>query len=277
MMSLLTLLSWIVALLLAKVIRSTILRGPSTPFLLELPPYRLPTFKGLLIHTWERTWQSSRKAGTIILAISILFWALMAYPELAATRKGKFEESRQEILAKVPEPFRVALQEGKERDPSLPAEARDAVLALQAIDQEEARAALQHSIAGRLGLVLERVTQWCGFDWRTNVALLSGFAAKELILSTMGTAYSMGQAREAWDLPLSEQLAQESGWNKTRALALIVFIMLYAPCLATVTCIVKAAGAWRWGIFSLIFNTSVAFLAAVLVYQGGRWLGSGSW
>lgn len=118
------------------------------------------TFKGLLIHTWEPTWQSIRKAGTIILAISILFWALMAYPELAATRKGKLEESRQEILAKVPEPFRVALQEGKERDPSLPAEARDAVLALRAIDREEARAALQYSLAGRLGLVLERATQW---------------------------------------------------------------------------------------------------------------------
>jgi ferrous iron transport protein B len=151
------------------------------------------------------------------------------------------------------------------------------VPALQAIDREEARAALQYSIAGRLGLALERVTQWCGFDWRTNVALLSGFAAKELILSTMGTAYSMGRVREVGDLPLSEQLAQESGWNKTRALALIVFIMLYAPCLATIVCIIKEAGAWRWGIFSLVFNTTVAFLAAVLVYQGGRWLGFGRW
>ena len=277
MLFLLTLLSWMLALLLAKVLRSTILRGPSTPFLLELPPYRLPTFKGLLIHTWERTWQYIRKAGTIILAISILFWALMAYPELPASRKEAFEKDRQEVLIKTPEPLRAALQEGKEGDPALPATVRDAVLALQALDREEARAALQYSIAGRLGLALEKVTQWCGFDWRTNVALLSGFAAKELILATMGTAYSMGKGREIEDLPLSEQLAQDSGWNKTRALALIIFIMLYAPCLATIICIIKEAGAWKWGVFSLVFNTTVAFLAAVLVYQGGRWLGFGSW
>lgn len=273
MMFLLTLLSWTLALLMAKLIRSTILRGPSTPFLLELPPYRLPTFKGLLIHTWERTWQYIRKAGTIILAISILFWALMAYPELPATQQELYEKHRQEILSKGPEALREAGGEKRERDPALPPEVRSAMQALQTIDQEEAGAALQYSFAGRLGLALETITQWCGFDWRTNVALLSGFAAKELILSTMGTAYSMGKSRQAEDLPLNSQLAQDSGWNKTRALALIVFIMLYAPCLATITCIIKEAGAWKWGIFSLVFNTSVAFLAAVLVFQGGRWMG----
>jgi ferrous iron transport protein B len=277
MMFLLTLLSWTLALLLAKVIRSTILRGPSTPFLLELPPYRLPTLKGLLIHTWERTWQYIRKAGTIILAISILFWALMAYPELPERQRELFEQRRQETLSQVPEALRVTSPGGKEQRASLPEEARKALMALPTIDQEEAKAALQYSFAGRLGLSLERITQWCGFDWRTNVALLSGFAAKELIISTMGTAYSMGKSRKGEDLPLSEQLAGDPGWNKTRAMALIVFIMLYAPCLATVTCIIKEAGAWKWGIFSLVFNTTVAFLAAVLVYQGGRWLGIGGW
>ena len=143
------------------------------------------------------------------------------------------------------------------------------------IAQEEAKAALRYSFAGRLGLSLEKITQWCGFDWRTNVALLSGFAAKELIISTMGTAFSMGKSRKGEDLPLSQQLARDPDWNKPRALALIVFIMLYAPCLATITCIIKEAGAWKWGIFSLVFNTTVAFLAAVLVYQGGRWMGLG--
>ena len=122
---------------------------------------------------------------------------------------------------------------------------------------------------------MESPTRWCGFDWRTNVALLSGFAAKELIISTLGTAYSLGRSKKGEDVPLSEQLAADPGWNPVRALALIVFIMLYAPCLATVTCIIKEAGAWKWGVFSMVFNTSVAFLAAMLVYQGGRWLGIG--
>ena len=87
------------------------------------------------------------------------------------------------------------------------------------------------------------------------------------------TAYSMGKAGKDKDLPLSERMRQEPGWNRLKAFSLILFIMLYAPCLATVTCIIKEAGAWRWGIFSMVFNTGVAFLVALTVYQGGRWLG----
>ena len=102
-MFLLTILSWMSALLIAKLIRSTILRGPSTPFLLELPPYRLPTFKGLLIHTWERAWQYIRKAGTIILAISIVFWALMSFPGLPEAEKKIYDEERASILAEAPQ------------------------------------------------------------------------------------------------------------------------------------------------------------------------------
>jgi ferrous iron transport protein B len=154
-------------------------------------------------------------------------------------------------------------------------ETNSALTGMQRLDREQAEAALQYSVAGRVGLYLEGVTGWCGFDWRTNVALLSGFAAKELIISTLGTAYSLGRSKKGEDVPLSEQLAADPGWNPVRALALIVFIMLYAPCLATVTCIIKEAGAWKWGVFSMVFNTSVAFLAAMLVYQGGRWVGIG--
>jgi ferrous iron transport protein B len=274
-MFLLTLFSWIAALLMAKAIRSTILRGPSTPFLLELPPYRLPTFKGLLIHTWERTWQYIRKAGTIILAISIMFWALMTYPQLPEGKRKLFEERRQEVLSNAPEPIWASLMERKSLGPSFTAEAETAMIGLQSIDREEALAGLQYSLAGRLGLYLEGLTRWCGFDWRTNVALLSGFAAKELIISTFGTAYSLGKSKKGEDVPLSEQLARDPAWNPLRAVALIVFIMLYAPCLATITCIIKEGGAWKWGVFSMIFNTTLAFLVAVAIYQGGRWAGIG--
>jgi ferrous iron transport protein B len=274
-MFLLTLFSWVAALLLAKLIRSTILRGPSTPFLLELPPYRLPTLKGLLIHTWERTWQYLRKAGTIILAISIVFWALMTYPELPGAERERFEERRQEILSTVPEASRFLLLEGGNLREASSGEIDSAARELKDLECEEAEVALRYSVAGRLGLVLEGLTRWCGFDWRTNVALLSGFAAKELIISTLGTAYSLGRSKKGEDIPLSEQLAQDPEWNWVRALAVIVFIMLYAPCLATVTCIVKEAGAWKWGLFSVLFNTSVAFLTAMLIYQGGLWMGLG--
>lgn len=277
-MFLLTICSWIMALLIAKLIRSTLLRGPSTPFLLELPPYRLPTFKGLLIHTWERTWQYIQKAGTIILAISILFWALMSFPTLPEDRKAVYEQQRSAVVSPLPPEWRDMTAE------SAPPEGLSAARlvqwerarkGLETVDQSEALAGLRYSLAGRIGLAFEPLSRWCGIDWRTNVALLSGFAAKELIISTLGTAHSMGKPSEEKDVSLSRRLAADPEWSPLKASAVIVFIMLYAPCFATVACIVKESGAWKWGIFSMVFNTSVAFLMAVVIFQGGRWLGMG--
>jgi ferrous iron transport protein B len=256
MMFLLTVLSWVAALLIAKLIRSTILRGPSTPFLLELPPYRLPTFKGLLIHTWERAWQYIRKAGTIILAISIVFWALMSFPGLPETERKIYDEERASIPAGGPG-----------------SQARLAAR-LEKVDNEEAQAALKNSIAGRIGSGLTLITSVNGFDWRTNVALLSGIAAKEIIISTMGTAYSLGRSRRGEKIPLSGRLAADPSWTPLKAFSLIIFIMLYAPCFATVTCIIRESS-WKWGLFSMAFNTLTAFIVSALVYRGGLWLGLG--
>ncbi|MGA2026085.1 MAG: ferrous iron transport protein B [Syntrophobacteraceae bacterium] len=255
-MFLLTVLSWVAALLIAKLIRSTILRGPSTPFLLELPPYRLPTFKGLLIHTWERAWQYIRKAGTIILAISIVFWALMSFPGLPETERKVYDKERASIPAGGPG-----------------SQARLAAR-FEKVDNEEAQAALKNSIAGRIGSGLTLITSVNGFDWRTNVALLSGIAAKEIIISTMGTAYSLGRSRRGEKIPLSGRLAADPSWTPLKAFSLIIFIMLYAPCFATVTCIIRESS-WKWGLFSMAFNTLTAFIVSALVYRGGLWLGLG--
>jgi len=259
------------ALLIAKLIRSTILRGPSTPFLLELPPYRLPTIKGLLIHTWERAWQYIRKAGTVIVAISIVFWALMTFPGLPEAEKKIYDEERASILAEAQQPApgsRAALEErtNPATDPYR--------LRLQQVDSREAEAALKNSIAGRIGSGLTVVSSANGFDWRTNVALLSGFAAKEVIISTMCTAYSLGQSGSGEKTPLSSRLAADVSWSPLKAFSLIIFIMLYAPCLATVACIIHESS-WKWGLFSITFNTVTAFVLSALVYRGGLWLGLG--
>ena len=264
-MFLLTVLSWVAALLIAKLIRSTILRGPSTPFLLELPPYRLPTFKGLLIHTWERAWQYIRKAGTIILAISILFWALMSFPGLPDSERKIYDEERASILAGGETGGVAGLGTGT---------AGQVSRRLQEVDNEEAQAALKNSIAGRIGSGLTLITSVNGFDWRTNVALLSGIAAKEIIISTMGTAYSLGRSRRGEQIPLSGRLAADSSWTPLKALSLIIFIMLYAPCFATIICIIRES-TWKWGLFSMVFNTLTAFIVSALVYRGGLWLGLG--
>ena len=257
LMFLLTLLAWVVALTAAKILRLTVLRGESTPFVMELPPYRFPTFRGLLIHTWERTWQYIKKAGTTILAISILIWAMMTFPGLPQSEEEDFARQRQEITA------------------STAQNADDLQLKeqLAAIDTAQASSALRHSLAGRIGTAMETVSWLPGFDWRTNIALVGGFAAKEVIVTTLGTAYSLGQTDPENNASLSETLAKDPRWNPVVALALIVFVMFYAPCFVTVVCISKESGSWKWGLFSICFNTAFAFLLATLVYQGGRLMG----
>jgi ferrous iron transport protein B len=274
MMFLLTLLSWVAALLLAKLIRLTILPGPSTPFLLELPPYRLPTFKGLVIHTWERTWQYIRKAGTIILAISILLWAFMSFPGLPDGERRHFEEKRARLFTSLPPGMtREALE--KSDFATLADDLKPLRRELEGLDHAEALAVLKNSFGGRVGARLEGLTQWCNFDWRLNIALLGGFAAKELIISSLGTAYSLGKLATEKSVTLSDVLAADPRWNRLTAFTVMVFIMLYTPCLATVTCIMKESGSWKWGLFSMAFNSTVAYLIAVGVFQGGRWLGVG--
>lgn len=275
-MLLLTFISWSMALLISRFLRSTILKGPSTPFLLELPPYRLPTLRGLLIHTWERVWLYIRKAGTILLGVSIIFWALMNVPGLPESEKETFEAKKQAIVAQLPEDSRAAALEGNFSKEGLPEDLADIRDALVAVDNEQAQAALKNSVAGRLGTALESVTRLCGFDWRTNVALVGGFAAKEIVVSVLGTAYSMGEVDTKEATPLRDLLSKDPAWNPLVAFTLIIFIMLYVPCVVSIVCLVREAGSWKWGLFAAVFNTAVAFLMAVLIYQGGRLLGIGA-
>ena len=131
---------------------------------------------------------------------------------------------------------------------------------------------LRNSFGGRIGIACERISQYAGIDWRTNIALLGGIAAKEVIISTLGTAYSLGDVNRNNTASLSDRLAKDPGWNPVVALAVLVFIMFYAPCFITVICIAKEAGSWKWGAFSMIFNTLFAYSMAVIIYQIGALL-----
>lgn len=253
-MFLATLVAWLVALCAAKLLRMTVLKGESTPFVMELPPYRFPTLKGLLIHTWERTWQYMKKAGTVILGISILIWAMMTYPGLSDEQTAQFEQRRQQAAT--------VYTAGSE----------ELAQVVQEIDADQAMERLRHSIGGRVGIAFEAVSRYAGIDWRTNIALIGGFAAKEVIISTMGTAYSLGEVDPEETTSLGDRLAKDPNWNPVKALAVMVFIMFYAPCFVTVVCIAKEAGSWKWAAFSMAFNTVFAFVMAVAVYQIGALL-----
>lgn len=272
-MFLFTMLAWLVALVVAKFLRMTVLKGDATPFVMELPPYRFPTLRGLLIHTWERTWQYVKKAGTIILGISIILWALMTYPGLPDSQKNIFETKRATISQNYPESIRTELLNHSQEAGELSEQGKQLKAALTIIDQEESGAGLRNSIAGKIGTFLEPVSSLAGFDWRTNIALLGGFAAKEVIISTLGTAYSMGEVEVDATDSLGERLVRDPHWNGVVAVAVLIFIMFYAPCFVTVVCIAKEAGSWKWAFFSMAFNTAFAFFAAFAVFQIGSILG----
>ncbi|MBI5249850.1 MAG: ferrous iron transport protein B [Desulfomonile tiedjei] len=321
-MFLLTIVSWAMALTAAKIIRSTVLSGPSAPFVLELPPYRIPTLRGLLIHTWERTWMYVKKAGTVILAVSIIIWAMMTFPSLPAEQAKSFDQRisklSSEFLA-LPtahelfktegdledfEAFRKQLADGKAKDaenqkPEFLAlaqalgyeskklkidDSRKAAMAQLAdsytryaeeknsLENEKQSAGLKHTLGGRIGVALEYVFKPMGFDWRTNVALVGGFAAKEVVVSTLGTAYSMGEVNRKEAVSLAERLKTEPGWNPLLALTLIVFVMLYNPCFTTLVVIGRESGKWRWSLFAMVYTTTLAYCMAFLVHSVGSLL-----
>ncbi|WP_419176528.1 ferrous iron transport protein B [Desulfosediminicola sp.] len=266
-----TLLAWVVALLAAKLLRSTVLRGEPTPFVMELPPYRFPTMRGLLIHTWERTWQYIKKAGTVILGISILLWALMTFPGIPDTERAGFEGKREAVMATASPEIASELEAGAEE---LSENALILKSELLTIDNAESESALRHSFAGRIGTSLEPISEVAGFDWRTNIALVGGIAAKEVIVSTLGTAYSMGEVDVEESRSLGQRLQNDPGWNKVSAVAVLVFIMFYAPCFVTVVCIARESN-WKWAAFSMGFNTVFAFALATIVFQVGSLLNLG--
>ena len=240
---------WVAALVVAKVLRSTIIKGESTPFVMELPPYRMPTLKGLLIHTWERAWSYIKKAGTVILGISILIWAMMTFPGLPADKVASYEAQRTTA------------------ESTLTGEALDAQMTV--IGNQESQASLRYSTAGKLGTAMEPLTQLAGFDWRTNIALVGGFAAKEVIVSTLGTAYSLGEVDAEASEGLSTRLAADPTWSVATAIALLVFVMLYAPCFVTVVVIARETS-WKWATFSVVFNTVFAFALSIIAFQATR-------
>lgn len=301
-----TLLGWVMALGVSWILRATVVRGESTPFVMELPPYRLPTMRGLLIHTWERSWQYIKKAGSVILAVSVIVWAAMTFPGLPEDREAAFEAQKTALTEKIealeaaeapaagaeagrqaPEavqtadasaapaagekPEETAAPEAAEAGEKAEAAATpldDLKAQLEEIEKKQSAEALASSVAGRLGTLLEPVSKLAGFDWRMNIALVGGFAAKEVIISTLGTAYSLGEVEAEEAAPLAEMLTTE-GMSLAAGLALMVFILLYSPCFPTVVAIGKETGSYKWAAFAMVFNTVLAFALAVAVFQIG--------
>ncbi|MDR2819736.1 MAG: ferrous iron transport protein B [Desulfovibrio sp.] len=257
-MFLVTVTGWLAALFVARLLRSTLVRGEPTPFVMELPPYRMPTLFSVLLHCWERAWMYLKKAGTVLLAISILIWAAMTFPSLPEEEAAPYEQKIEQI------------QRGLDALPEDSAERAALEDDLKQVRNDLSEAELSWAIAGRLGKAIEPVTLPAGFDWRTDIALLAGIAAKEAVVATMATAYSLGEMDAEESEPLAERLKADKAWSKATALALMLFVLLYSPCFVALVVIRQEAGSWGWVAFSMVFNTILAYAVATCAYQGGR-------
>ena len=282
---------WLSALFVALLLRHTIIKGDSTPFVMELPPYRLPTIFAILLHMWERTWMYLKKAGTVILAISIVVWAALTYPSLPddmakpfndkiaqieetiASAKATIESLGGTVPAEEEEGEEAAAPAAEAQSPELAAAIaayKGAEEQLTNAQNELAEEELRYTYAGRIGTALEPYTLVAGFGWRTNIALVAGVAAKEAVVSTLGTAYSMGEQDPEDAAPLGERMKQDPGFDKAAALSLILFVLMYSPCFVALVVIKSEAGSWGWLIFSMVFNTALAFTVATIAYHLGK-------
>jgi ferrous iron transport protein B len=251
------------ALGMAFVFKRTILRGETKPLVLELPGYRLPSLRTALLGTFDRAWVFVRNAGTVILLISIALWALATYPRSAAPA-GAAELSRQAAaLRELGRPAQAALAEA------------DA-------DRLTAQHALSRSFAGRLGHLIEPAIAPLGFDWQIGLGVISSFAAREVIVSTLAVVYGVGQ--DAADqnpgslystLGAARRADGSPVFTVATCVSLLVFYVLAMQCLPTQAAARRETGGWKWPLFQLGYMSALAYGAALVAYQTLRACGVG--
>jgi ferrous iron transport protein B len=252
-------LSLVAALTAAAVLRRTVLKGPAPAMILELPPYRRPLARNVVANVWLQVKAFLVEAGTIILAMTVLLWALLSYPQRQETTR-RFESLRVEA--------RATLQE-------------DALRArLSTLGSAEAGQRLRESAGGLLGHLLEPVLAPLGFDWRIGVGILGAFAAREVFVSTLGIVFDIEGADET-----SESLRQTlrgARWPDGRKLmtpltgvCLMVFFVLACQCMSTLSVVAREAGSWHWAAFLFAYMTTLAYVVTLTIQQGGRALGFG--
>lgn len=243
----------ILAVILARVFKRAFFNEEDVPFVMELPPYRMPTGKSILLHMWEKAKQYLHKMGGIILVASIIIWFLGYFPR-ETSRTADFKQQ-------------IASIENTQISPEEKAKQ------LQEIEHQMAMDHQENSYIGRIGQIISPVMEPLGFNWKISVSLLSGMAAKEIVVSTLSVLYTGSDDSEQ---ALTERLLQEKNPDGTDVftplvgLSLMLFVLLYFPCIATVTAIVNESHSWKWGAFVILYTCCLAWVVSFLVYQIGN-------
>ena len=258
----------------AKLLRSTVLRGETTPLVMELPPYRMPTLQGVTVHMWARGSLYLKRAGGLILAISVILWAMTTFPQ-----KTNYARDYDVEIAQVEESYRQSLASLNDGSDQLAEHGTsgDALLEIrnaheqQLANLREAQIAenLAHSIAGRIGHGLEPLLRPLGFDWRIGTALIGAFAAKEVFVAQMGIVYSIGEVDEE-SKALRSKLA--ANYSPLTAFGLMLFCLVSAPCMATIAITKRESNSWSWALLQLGGLTALAYLLTAAIHQTGTLL-----
>ena len=242
----------LIAFIVAQIFNKTLFRNKETPFVLELPPYRIPTIRNIVIHMWDKTYQYLKKIAGVILIGVIIIWALGYFP--------RHSSETDKIAKQIEQIEQIGTPATNEQN---------AQLSFLKNEQESIR--LKNSYLGKIGEFIEPAMRPLGFDWKMSISLLAGLPAKEIIVSTMGVLY---QADNSDNMGLSEKLKQEKhadGPHKGKlvitvpvALAFLIFVLIYFPCLGVIATIRNESGKLHWAIFTMIYTTALAWILAYI-------------
>ncbi len=247
-----------VAVITALLVKKIAFKKEEAPFVMELPPYRIPTLKNTTVHMWSKSKEYLKKIGNVILLVSIIIWALGYFPH-----NKSISEHYDTQIAKVQQ---------------LPLDKEEKETKISTLETAKNSALQEQSYLGQLGHFIQPAIYPLGFDWKMGVSLLAGLSAKEVVVSTMGILYQAERGADENSSSLQEKIQQQvhtSGpligqkvFTPITAFAFMIFILIYFPCIAAISAI-KKEGGWQWALFSVVYNTSFAWLAAFAVYQIG--------
>jgi ferrous iron transport protein B len=246
----------VTAIIVAFILKKTILKAPTPPLVMELPPYRMPNFKVVFLNVFQRAGMFVKRAGTVILAISIILWALANFPRPPITEDAA--------------PVAQTQVEGANQNDE---EAQKQAETKKAADQ------LGYSIAGRLGKTIEPVISPLGYDWKIGIGLFSSFAAREVFVSTMSILYNVGKDEGATSQSLLQAMRdakRDDGspvWSPLLGLTTMIFYLLAFQCMSTFATVRRETNSWGWSLFMVGYMTGLAYVVTFFVYQGGKLLG----
>jgi ferrous iron transport protein B len=264
----------IVAIISSVFLKKTIFKSGDVPFVMELPPYRKPHLNTTSQHMWEKGIHYLKKIGGVVLVASVIIWALGRFPN-----RIDYSKNYDSLISQIEKKYESRLKDNSGKPEMIKQLITSQKREISIIGREKESERLEKSYIGMIGRFFEPVITPLGFDWKMGVSLLTGFAAKEIVVSTMGVLYHAGSDVSTESMSLINNIRGQTHGSGPRkgeivitpliAFGFMIFVLLYFPCIATMATIKRESGSWKWALFSALQTTTIAWLIAFLVYNIG--------